>query len=586
MAQTQKGFWRNTQYFLLTLGNPNAQLILSLKEDLEDIQTITDYQLTALHKADLRSLKDLRRAVLNDAKGLKATGRADLSLKVIETARHHGITSAQLESGRAKALAALNQHEKALQIWHEQTSSNKLKIKEQANTEIRIYEQQRRTAVELLQSIQAALHSEQVEIKHIPETAPQQITDLERPVLTEAIELRNGNNEQLSLKLLETCNQYGLQSDLIDDNRARALFKMNHKRDAILIWQSLLSSDHEEIRESAQKLLTQLSQDLLRSIKAIISKTQQSTCHLPENIPQDLSKLGFLILKEAIELRKEKQEDLSLQILELTTSAGFETDAINENRARALINLKRNTEAVELLQELVSSKNRETQQSAKRILQTLGESLLQRMKKVLSQESWEIRHLPEIAPPNFAKLEPALLKEAIALRKEKREQLSLSILDLTIKSGFQTEKIDDNRARALVNNNQYAEAVTIWNLLKDSKNSQIQQSAISMLKRFGDKGLQQKILNEVDVVLTQEKDRGRAVNLLTDAILQSPSDPILHQKLREVAVITKNKKWQSYQEFEELIDHSQSLAGFEAFVTTLEQRYQLSLKGADETQPS
>ena len=51
-------------------------------------------------------------------------------------------------------------------------------------------------------------------------------------------------------------------------------------------------------------------------------------------------------------------------------------------------------------------------------------------------------------------------------------------------------------------------------------------------------------------------------------------------------VITKNKKWQSDQEFEELSDHSQSLAGFEAFVTTLEQRYQLSLKGADETQPS
>jgi len=584
MAQNQKSLWKNAQYFLLTLGNPNAQRILDLKEDLEEIQKATDYQLSALHKTDRRSLKNLRKALLHDAKRLKSKGQIDLSLKAIEAARHHGIASAQLESERAKALAALNQHEKAIQIWQEQASSNKLKIKEQANTEIRIYEQQRRTALELLRSIRSTLHSEKIEISYIPETAPQQIIELEHPILTKAIELRNNNNEELSLKLLDICAQYGLQSDSIEDNRARALFKMKHKRDAIYIWQSLLSSSNQDKRNSAHKILTQLSQNLLTSLKAIITNNQQPIRHLPEQTPQDLSKLGLSILKEAIALRKEQQEELSLQILELTTAAGFETDAINENRARALINLKRHIEAVQLLQDLVSSESAVTQQSAKRILQTLSNNLLQKIKKILAKNGWTIRHLPEIAPPSFAKLEPALLKEAIALRKEKKEELSLSILDLTFNSGFQTEKIDDNRARAMANCEKYAEAVIIWNSLKDSNNAQIQRSAISMLERFGDKGFQQKILAEVDTILSQGQDRGQAVNLLADAILQNPSDLVLHKKLGEIALSTKNKKDHTNQEFEELSEYSQSLAGFEAFVTALEQRYQPSLKGADETE--
>ena len=105
-----------------------------------------------------------------------------------------------------------------------------------------------------------------------------------------------------------------------------------------------------------------------------------------------------------------------------------------------------------------------------------------------------------------------------------------------------------------------------------------------MLERFGSKGFQQKVLTEVDTILSQGKDPGQAVNLLTDAILQNPNDLVLHKKLGEIALSTKNKKDRPNQEFEELSEYSQSLASFEAFVTTLEQRYQPTLKGADEPQ--
>jgi hypothetical protein len=810
MAQIQKSFWKNTQNFFLTLGNADTRIIINLKHDLEDVQEGVGYQLTALHQTDINTIKKLLKALLNDANQLRINNRSDVSLRLIEAARNHGIISAKLEAERARALAALNHHEQAIQIWQDQASSDELKMKQQAYTEIRLYEQSHLSAIKLLENLQTTLRSEMVEIKHLPETAPHQLSALELPILNESIKLRNENNEQLSLKLLEICIQHGLRSDLIDDNKARALFKNGLKRDAIQTWQSLLSSNNEETRDSAQAVLTQQSQSLVAFLKKTIVDNQQQIRYIPEQIPQDLSKLGALILKEAIRLRKEDEAELSLQILELTTSAGFETDAINENRARALVNLKRNAEAVQILEDLLSSKKEETQESAKIILQNLSQHLLEQTKKILSINGWQIRHLPEnppqilaklepallkeaialreakqeklsIAildlsiksglktdriddnkaralfknglkrdaiqtwqsllssnnketrdsaqavltqqsqslvaflkktivdnqqeiryipeqipqdlsklgalilkeairlrkedeaelslqilelttsagfetdainankaralvnlkrnteavqiledllsskkeetqesakrtlqnlsqhlleqtkkilsindwqilhlpenPPQIlAKLEPALLKEAIALREAKQEQLSIAILDLSIKSGLKTDRIDDNKARALVNEKQYFEAVTIWNSLKGSKNAQIQQSAISMLKRFGDKGFQQGVLQEVDNILLSKKDKDQAVSLLIDAILQNPSNHRFHEKLGEVAIITKNKNDQSGRELDELTHHHQALAGFEAFITALEQRYKPALNGPDEGQ--
>ena len=584
MAQIQKGFWKKTQNFFLTLGNANVRIIINLKHDLEDVQEGVSYQLRALHQADINTIKNLRKAVLTEAKSIRSKNRSDASLKLIEVARNHGITSAKLEAERARALAALNHHEQAIKIWHDQASSDILKIKQQANTEIELYEQSHLSAIELLERLQTTLRSEMVEIKHLPEVAPHQLSALELPILNESIKLRNNNNEQLSLKLLEICIQHGLRSDLIDDNKARALFKNGLKRDAIQTWQSLLSSNNEETRDSSRKVLTQQSQNLVVSLKKTILDNRQQIQYIPEQIPQDLSKLGALILKEAIRLRKEDQAELSLQILELTTSAGFETDAINENKARALVNLKRNTEAVQILEDLLSSKKEETQESAKRILQNLSQHLLEQTKKILTTSGWQILHLPDNPPPLIAKLETALLQEAIALRKAKQDKLSLAILDLSIKSGLKTDRIDDNKARALVNEEKYFEAVTIWNLLKYSKIAQVQKSANSMLKRFSNKGFQQRILQEVDSILLTKKDKDQAVTLLTDAILQNPSDQKFHEKLGEIAIMTTHNSHQSDQKFEELSAHSQALAGFDAFVTALEQRYKPALKNTEETQ--
>ncbi len=164
---------------------------------------------------------------------------------------------------------------------------------------------------------------------------------------------------------------------------------------------------------------------------------------------------------------------------------------------------------MQLLQELLSSKKEATQESAKRILRTLGQNLHKQTIKILSTNGWHILHFPENPPQHLIKLEPALLKEAIALRKGKQEKLSLAILDLSIKSGLKTDRIDDNRARALVNDEQYFEAVTIWNALKESKNVQIQQSAISMLKVLETKDFNKKFYKKLMIFFSTKKTKAK-----------------------------------------------------------------------------
>ena len=583
MAQSKSNFWRTTQKFISIFSSANKRLISDIKEDLEEIQNSTTYKLTAIHRTDIKSLKKLRKALLKDTNHLRLSGYPELALIALEAARNLNITSPELEVGRANSLAALDQHEKAIQIWQSQSSCNKLKIRDQAVNAIKIYEQNRYQASNLLHALKATLDLEKIDQKYLPKTAPENLAILEYPVINEAIELRKTSKNELSLKILSICSEAGLNSDVINDNKARALFNMGQKRDAIHIWQSLLSSKNEEVKDSAQKILSRLSKTLLASVKKSITNNYLPIHHLPDETPDDLSILGICILKEAIQLRKDKHEELSLQILETTTSSGFETDAINENRARALISIDRNVDAIELLKELQSSRKQKIKESADRILLMMGENLILKLKGTLAKNSWQIHYLSEKSHQPIQKLENLILKETIEMRKQKHNKLSLEILDLTVKAGLKTDRIEDNRARALVNLEQYSEAVSIWNTLKNCKNTKIKESAEILFERFKSQGLQQKILNEVDNTLNSKNGQAGAIRLLTKAILQNPSDRKLHERLGQVAIMNENEKSSDSHDFVELAIHKQSLAGFEAFITALEQQQMPTLESIDET---
>ena len=583
MAQFKTNFWRRTRDFLM-LGGAKARWLAKIRLDLEEVEKNTGCKISVVHQSEINSLKKIRKSIFKDSNGLRLKGLPELALKVINAAQSLGITSPQLQVERAKSLEALNEHEKAVRIWEQQTLCEELEIKTEADNAIKHYEQKRYLASELLQLLKSLINSNKIEPKHLPDTAPYDLATLENHIINEAIELRKNNKNELSLKILEISSDAGLKTNLINENKARALFNMKNKREAVHIWQSLLSSQDEVSRDSAQKILTRLSNDLLNSVKRVISNNNLPIHHLPNEIPQDLSKLGVCILKEAIKLREEKQNEISLKILDITASAGFETDSINENRARALINLNQNVDAVNLLTELLSSKNQNINKSSANILENLGVGLIEEIKKAMKIDGLIIDKVPGNEQKSIASLEKFILQQAIELRKNKRERLSLQILDLSVKAGLQTERIEDNRARAFANMKRYGEAVTIWNSLANSRNEQLQESAKIMIERFGAQGLQQQIMSEVDHILFHEGDQKQAIDLLTNAILQNPTDEKIQERLGQVAMM--DKEGDENQEFGELLIHRQTLAGFEAFITAIEKLDKPALQGTQDNKRS
>ena len=581
MDQTKTNFWTSTQNFLATLRYSNASQIINFKRDLEVIRNETKHDFIALTQANNKSLKKLRNAISKDAESL-IEKTPEVSLKILSLAREHGVHSPKSESIRAKALASLNHHDEAMAIWKEQASCEQKSIQNEANYEITNHTRKAKLSQNLLTKLRATLSKEKIEIKHLPEQPPQDISILEHFIINEAIALRTKKNEALSLELLNICLDAGINTDLVNDNRARAMFNMGQKREAILIWQSLLASQDTATKESSRLILDRFGRDLLVKLKKTITNAGLPIQHLPEYTPQDLSILGRSILKEAIELRQSQHEALSFKLLELTTSAGFETDAINENKARALLNLQRNTEAVQILQSLLSSKNPATQTSAKNILQGLSNKLLSRSRDILTKNELPIQHLPEKSDHYLTGLEKAIIKESISLRKDKREKLSLQLLELSIKTGLKTELIEDNMARTLVNMDKYGKAVTIWQSLADSNNIKTRESATLMLKRFWAKGMQQNILEEVDSILLDTdqytNSREKAINLLTSAILKNPTDEILQKKLGEISLSNSNDIDDDV-DFEDISRHQQNLAGFDAFLKGLENLQKPALKG-------
>ena len=581
MDQAKVNFWTKTQNFLATLRHSNASQIINFKSELEAIQAETSYTFIALTQANNKSLKKLRKAISKDAEHLIGTA-PEVSLRILSLARRHGVNSLKSESIRAKILASLNHHQEAMAIWKEQASCNQKSIQNEANYEITNHTRKVELFQDLLGQLRAKLNLEKVKIKHLPEQAPQDISTLEYFIVNEAIALRAEKNERLSLEILDMCIDSGINTDLVNENRARAMFNMGQKRDAIQIWQSLLKSEDSAKQESSRLILDRFGRDLLAKLKKNITNAGLPIQHLPEYIPQDLSILGRSILREAIELRQSQHEALSFKILELTTSAGFETDAINENKARALLNLQRNSEAVQILQSLLSSKNPATQSSAKKILQGLNNKLLSRLRDIIIKNGKEIRHLPEKSDDYLAGLEKVIIREAISLRKDKQEKLSLQLLELSIKTGLKTDLIEDNIARTLVNMDKYGEAVTIWQSLKDSKNPKIRDSATLMLNRFWEQGMQQNTLKEVDSLLLETdhyaNGREKAINLLTSAILKNPNDEILQNKLGEIASSNSNDIDNDIKP-EDITRHQQNLDGFYAFLKALENLQQPALKG-------
>ena len=297
------------------------------------------------------------KAVLDAAIALRESGQVEASLAMLDRCSAEGNRSPWLAGNRARALLLLDRQEEARAIWQALAGSVHEAVSSAAQAMLE------RLEAERLQALRAEwLQMAQAEGESLPELDAAEATvlaDLERPVLEASIRLRDQGTAALSLRLLEAAREAGVCSAWIDDNRARALVQLNRRAEALAIWEALAEGDDEGVRamatEMAERQRSKLVEDLNGELRQLLQTQGRVVQHLPETAPAQLAEMELPLLKEAIALREANDVELSLQVLEAAVAAGLRSGWIDDNRARALVNLERYSEAVTLWQALLTS---------------------------------------------------------------------------------------------------------------------------------------------------------------------------------------------------------------------------------------
>lgn len=173
--------------------------------------------------------------------------------------------------------------------------------------------------------------------------------------LEEAIHLREQNQALLSLALLERLEAEGITSPWITDNRARAEHVLGRTGNAAALWQGLLNHHDAAAAEAAAEMLSHLQQRLLEGLHHHCSFHSWQPRHLPApNAAASVAPL-HLTLEEAIAAREAGRAGLSLALMEEALQQGWQSPWLHDNRARALVNLGRSEEAIEVWRELMAA---------------------------------------------------------------------------------------------------------------------------------------------------------------------------------------------------------------------------------------
>lgn len=175
--------------------------------------------------------------------------------------------------------------------------------------------------------------------------------------LQEAIHLREQNQPELSLALLERLEAEGITSPWITDNRARAEHVLGRTGNAVALWQSQLNHHEAAAAEAAAEMLSHLQQQLLQGLHHHCSFHSWSPRHLPAPNATGPCDALHLTLEEAIAAREAGRAGLSLALMEEALQQGWQSPWLHDNRARALVNLGRSDEAIQVWTELVAAED-------------------------------------------------------------------------------------------------------------------------------------------------------------------------------------------------------------------------------------
>jgi len=281
----------------------------------------------------------------------------------------------------------------------------------------------------------------------------------------------------------------------------------------------------------------------------------------------------------AIQLREQGQAAASLALLDSALNAGHRSPWIEDNRARALVDLGRRQEAFTLWEKLQSHDDPAVADAAQQMLQLELHQLLLRLHSTLQhlagEHAWPVRHLADPAGLDLQAYTISLLQEAIEARDNEHPELSLAMVDAALSAGLTNPWLLDNRARALVHLNQLPEAVAIWQELSHQEDDALRSSSQEMVDLFGAKARRQKGLAEADHLL-EAGDREQAIRVLTDALLDDPDCMEVQSMLQNLLADRDSSLASDLDDSaQELEPHRRGLLVFTEVLNTLEQRLQI-----------
>ena len=175
--------------------------------------------------------------------------------------------------------------------------------------------------------------------------------------LEEAIHLREQNQAELSLALLERLEAEGFSSPWITDNRARAEHVLGRTGQAASLWQGLLNHPDAAAAEAASQMLSHLQERLLEGLHHHCSFHSWPPRHLPPPNAAHSGDALHLTLEEALSAREGGRAGLSLALMEEALQQGWQSPWLHDNRARALVNLGRSEEAIQVWRELMAAED-------------------------------------------------------------------------------------------------------------------------------------------------------------------------------------------------------------------------------------